>query len=170
MVVLLGQDTMTGARRRENPELPGWTLVYREYQSSALSQICKYVGKQSVLPLENPLCRGSQSALACRDTWTCLAKVAKISFTKPQCKISPLGPVTVHCGSCGAIPHPLIPPFLPSSPCSLTCVCMDTLVAHSWYKVLSEFCNPAVWIPPFLTLCDCLESRKLQYHVQVAQQ
>lgn len=30
MVALLGQDTITGARRREKPELPGLASVYRE--------------------------------------------------------------------------------------------------------------------------------------------
>lgn len=76
-------------------------------------------------------------------------------------------------GSCGAhwgvIPHPLIPPFLPSSPCSL----MVGAQAHAFFTAGAKFWGSLIQLSEsllFLTLSDCLETRKLQYHVQVAQQ
>lgn len=155
MVVLLGQDAMTGARRREKPELPGWTSVYREYQSSALSQIFKYVGKKkSILPLENPLGRGSQPAVACRDIWTWVAhpKCQKYILQNHSVKCTTLGAVTGHCGKLWSTLGSHSPSSHPSIPALLSLFtyggCTGTRILHSWCKVLRKF-NPAEWIPPF---------------------
>lgn len=93
-----GSPAWSGCNDRSQKKRKTWVcqvelLVYMEYQSPALWKIFEYVGKKSVLPLENSLGRGSQPAVACRDTWTWVAhpKWQKIYFTKPQCKMHHTG-------------------------------------------------------------------------------